>query len=203
MYDPTDIEGRYTYTGGSTVGGAVVYDGDLFLYSHHATDPCSGMLVNAFDLVRLHMYGDKDRDAKDGTPVNKLPSFVAMSHLAVGDKGVSDLLAKEKMEQARQAFQTEEGEPVSEDDLSWISRLTHDGNGKIEKTINNAVLILQNDPLLKGKIVTDEFASCGLILGKVPWSAGEEKRRWKDEDDAGFYNYMELFYGITGRERAG
>ena len=90
MYDPTDIEGRYTYTGGSTVGGAVVYDGDLFLYSHHATDPCSGMLVNAFDLVRLHMYGDKDRDAKDGTPVNKLPSFVAMSHLAVGDKGVSD-----------------------------------------------------------------------------------------------------------------
>lgn len=49
MYDPTDIEGRYTYTGGSTVGGAVVYDGDLFLYSHHATDPCSGMLVNAFD----------------------------------------------------------------------------------------------------------------------------------------------------------
>ena len=89
------------------------------------------------------------------------------------------MLAKEKMEQARQAFQTEEGEPVSEDDLSWISRLTHDGNGKIEKTINNAVLILQNDPLLKGKIVTDEFASCGLILGKVPWSAGEEKRRWK------------------------
>ena len=24
---------------------------------------------------------------------------------------------------------------------------------------------------------------------------------WKDEDDAGFYNYMELFYGITGREK--
>ncbi len=59
------------------------------------------------------------------------------------------MLAKEKMEQARQAFQTEEGDPVSEDDLSWISRLTHDGNRKIEKTINNAVLILQNDPLLK------------------------------------------------------
>ncbi len=49
--------------------------------------------------------------------------------------------------------------------------------------------------------MTDEFASCGLILGKVPWSVSEEKRRWKDEDDAGFYNYMELFYGITGREK--
>ncbi len=131
MYDRTDIEGRYTYTGGSTVGGAVVYDGDLFLYLDHATDPCSGMLVNAFDLVRLHMYGDKDRDAKDGTPVNKLPSFVAMSHLAVGDKGVSDLLAKEKMEQAyHKAFQTEEGEPVSEDDLLGSPDLPMTETGK-------------------------------------------------------------------------
>ena len=49
MYEETDIPGRYTYTGGSTTGGAIVYDGDLFLYSHHATDPCSGQLVNAFD----------------------------------------------------------------------------------------------------------------------------------------------------------
>lgn len=53
VYEATDTEGRYTYTGGSTAGGAVVYDGDLFLYSHHATDPCSGLLVNAWDLVRL------------------------------------------------------------------------------------------------------------------------------------------------------
>ena len=87
--------------------------------------------------------------------------------------------------------------------MTWpgYPELTHDGSGKIEKTINNAVLVLQNDSLLKGKIVTDEFASCGLILGKVPWSERTEKRRWKDEDDAGFYNYMELFYGITGREK--
>ena len=74
MYGETDISGRYTYTGGSTAGGAIVYDGDRFLYSHHATDPCSGLLVNAFDLVRLHKYGDLDGDAKEGTPVSKLPS---------------------------------------------------------------------------------------------------------------------------------
>ena len=73
--------------------------------------------------------------------------------------------------------------------------------GKIEKTINNVVTILENDPLLKGKIVTDDFASCGLILGESSVGAQREKRRWKDEDDAGYYNYMELFYGITGREK--
>ena len=91
LYEPTDMEGRYTYTGGTTVGGAIVYDGDLFLYSHHATDPCSGLLVNAFDLVRLHKFGDRDQEAKEGTPNSKLPSFIAMTKLASNDKiGIRD-----------------------------------------------------------------------------------------------------------------
>lgn len=201
MYEETAVPGRYTYTGGSTQGGAVVYDGDLFLYSHHATDPCSGLLVNAFDLVRLHKYGDQDAEAKEGTPNNKLPSFASMTRLALDDRAVSDLMARERTEAAREAFaQPGQAEPV-EDDISWIYSMTKDGNGRFEKTINNAVLVLENDPLLKGKIVTDEFASCGMVLGKLPWDERDEKRRWKDVDDAGFYRYMELFYGLTGREK--
>lgn len=199
MYEETSVPGRYTYTGGTTAGGAIVYDGNLFLFSHHATDPCSGLLVNAFDMIRLHMYADKDQEAKEGTPVNKLPSFVAMSKLAKTDKTVSDLLTRERFEKAQEAFGiTDEKESLQ---LDWISRLTVDGNGKIEKTINNTVLVLENDPLLKGRIVTDEFASCGLALGALPWDGREEKRRWKDVDDAGFYRYMETYYNITGREK--
>ena len=203
MYEETVIPGRYTYTGGSTVGGAVVYDGDLFLYSHHATDPCSGQLVNSFDLVRLQMFGDKDNDVKEGTPVSKMPSFVMMSRLAQDDPNVSDLLSKERYEQAREVFQTpEQGtSSVPDYDLSWLTKLTKDGNGRYEKTINNAVIVLENDPLLKGKIVTDEFASCGMVLGRVPWDQRDEKRRWTDVDDAGFYRYVEVFYGLTGREK--
>lgn len=198
MYEETDIPGRYTYTGGSTVGGAILYDGDMFLYSHHATDPCSGLLVNAFDLVRLHKYGDQDQEAKEGTPVNKLPSFAAMSRMAASDPAVSDRMARENLEQARAAFDTPEG---GEEDLDWLSRLTHDGNGRIQKTINNAVIILENDPNLKGKITKDEFSCCGMALGSLPWNSEEGKHRWTDVDDAGFYSYMELFYGITGREK--
>lgn len=204
MYEETDTAGRYTYTGGSTAGGAVVYDGDLFLYSHHATDPCSGLLVNAFDMVRLHMFGDKDAEAKEGTPVNKLPSFVAASRMALENKAVSDLITKERFEQAQEAFKApaEAAEAAGEDyDLSWIGRLTKDGAGRFEKTINNAVLVLENDPLIKGKIAMDEFASCGMVLGRLPWSNKEGKRRWEEVDYAGFYRYMENFYGITGREK--
>lgn len=203
IYEETDTPGRYTYLGGSTVGGAIVYDGDLFLYSHHATDPCSGQLVNAFDLVRLHKFGEKDEGAKEGTPVSKLPSFLAMNRLALEDKPVSDRMSRERFEEAQEAFSGPQAAETggADPDLEWISHLTKDGNGRFEKTINNVVLVLENDPLLKGKIVTDEFASCGMALGRLPWDAREEKRRWKDADDASFYRYMETFYGITGREK--
>lgn len=203
IYEETETPGRYTYLGGSTVGGAIVYDGDLFLYSHHATDPCSGQLVNAFDLVRLHKFGEKDEGAKEGTPVSKLPSFLAMNRLALEDKAVSDRMSRERFEEAQEAFSGPQAAETgdADPDLEWISHLTKDGNGRFEKTINNVVLVLENDPLLKGKIVTDEFASCGMALGRLPWDAREEKRRWKDADDASFYRYMETFYGITGREK--
>ena len=201
MYEATDAPGRYTYTGGATTGGAVLYDGDLFLYSHHATDPCSNQLVNAFDLVRLHLFGEQDGEAKEDTPTHLLPSFQAMSKLAKEDYAVSGLLIKERYEEAKKAFGGSAKAQIEEVDLDWIRELTRDGNGRIEKTIGNVTTVLERDPLLKGKIVTDEFASCGMVLGSLPWDQREEKRRWTDVDYAGFYRYMETFYGITGREK--
>lgn len=205
MYEETAMPNRYTYTGGSTVGGSVIYDGDVFLYSHHATDPCSGLLVNAFDLIRLHRYGDRDADAKDGTPVNKLPSFMAMSKLAVEDQSVAELVARERFDETQAVFGlgSEDTPSLSseQENLNWMEQLKLDGNGNYAKTINNVVLILENDPLLKGKIVTDEFAGYGLILGSLPWDPSEEKRRWRDSDNANFYNYMEVRYGITSENK--
>lgn len=66
------IPGRYDYIPADSAAGVVVYD-DLFVYSHHATDPCCGKLMNAFDVVRLHKFGDKDARAAKGTePENAL-----------------------------------------------------------------------------------------------------------------------------------
>lgn len=89
IYEAVDNDpDRYTYLGGSTTGGAIIYDGGKFLFSHHATDPCSGRLVNAFDLIRLHKFGDKDEHASLETPVANLPSYKAMCDLALADKTV-------------------------------------------------------------------------------------------------------------------
>lgn len=200
MYEETDVRGRYTYTGGSTAGGAIVYDGDLFLYSHHATDPCSGLLVNAFDLVRLHLYGNRDNEAKEGTPVNKLPSFTAMNRLALDDEVVSGLIARERHEHAQEAFAIP-GQTLEADDLSWMSSLSVDGNGNYQKTVNNIILILQNDPNLKGKIATDEFSSRGMLLGAVPWDQSGVRREWTDNDDAALFWYLENYYHVAIQDR--
>lgn len=202
MYEETDVSGRYTYTGGTTQGGAVVYDGDLFLYSHHATDPCSGLLVNAFDLVRLQMYGDQDAEAKEGTPVNKLPSFMDMSRMALDDPAVSGLMARERHKEAQKAFASEVPNiKKTEDDLSWVSSLAVDGNGNYQKTVNNILIVLQNDPLLKGRVITDEFANRGIAIGPLPWDPEPGRRQWVDDDDSGFFWYIENYYRMAQRDR--
>lgn len=202
MYTQAQSEDRYTYTGGTTSGGAIIYDGDRWMYSHHATDPCSGQLVNAFDMVRLHKFGDKDNEAKPGTPVNKLPSFRLMQELALRDKAVSRLLAKERQEEAAEAFAGIDVSAIADiPDEDWKSQLAVTKNGTYQKTINNLVLILTHDPNLKGKIVTDEFAGCGLAVGALPWNPGDDRRRWTDTDDAGVLWYVETYYGISSKDK--
>ena len=106
IYTPCDNDpNRFTYTLGSTTGGAVIYDDGKFLFSHHATDPCSNKLVNAFDLVRLHKFSDKYDDATDGTPNNKLPSYKAMCQYAnTLDEVALEMLAK-RQAQAQEDFE--------------------------------------------------------------------------------------------------
>lgn len=104
-YAPVDtMPSRYTYANGSTTGGAVLYDGGKFLYSHHATDPCGGIEVNAFDLVRLHKFEGMDDEAKPQTPTHKLPSYAAMCDYAKALPEVHQLFVKEAGELVQLEF---------------------------------------------------------------------------------------------------
>ena len=202
VYEQCDLgDDRYTYTGGSTTGGAVVYDNGKYLYSHHATDPCSGRLVNAFDLVRLHRFGDLDDDAKDGTPTNRLPSFEAMLQLAGNDAGVQKTMAKEKADEIAEAFGAPSA-PVTEEDTDWLSKLKRSTkSGQPLPTIDNVWLILEHDPRLKGKFALNKFAGRGEVLGALPWCPEPDRRPWDDNDSAGLYWYVEKVYNISSNGR--
>lgn len=199
IYEPVDnMPGRYTYIGGSTTGGAVLYDNGKFLYSHHATDPCSGKLVNAFDLVRLHKFADADDEAQAGTPANRLPSYIAMCEFACGLSEVGALISKERYESAVKDF---DGINVGngEEPENWMLLLEKNAQtGAVKATIDNVCIILEHDPLLKGKFALNEFAGRGEVLGSLPWDKREKRRLWDDNDNQGLYWYLERVYKISG-----
>lgn len=215
----TTVEGsadRLTFATGSTVAGAVIYDDDQFLYSHHNTDPCGGQLVNAFDLVRLHKFHDLDETAKDGTPVHKLPSYTAMSKLAMQDKAVvAELNAARAQESAQNVFadlmQNEDKgkqeltdlSPNALTDVEWMktSTLRYDDNGRVKPTLDNMLKILVHDQALSGRIAYDRFASRYVAKGALPWNMTPGTRLWTDADDAGLRWYLENKYEVTGRDK--
>src|SRR5690554_4811641 len=138
IYTPTSSDDRYTYAEGSTTGGVVIYD-DKFSYSHHGTDPASGILCNAFDLIRIHKYKHLDEEAKPDTPVNRLPSFLAMAEFASEDSRVKEIINRERMDEVLQDFDIELG-PDEEIDTSWTEKLKYNNKGKLLQTIENVLI---------------------------------------------------------------
>jgi putative DNA primase/helicase len=199
IYTPTEDGSRLTYIGGSTTGGAVVYDDGQFLYSHHATDPCSGKLVNAFDLVRLHKFGDQDDEAAPGTPTNRLPSFTAMVAFAMDQEPVASQIMQERYEKAVESFA--EVAPAAEaqpTDMSWIKLLDINSNGAPNKTSKNVRIVLEHDAALQGRILMDTFADQLMGVAPMPWAprnAEEGPFQWRDDDDSGLRDYLQ---GILG-----
>jgi len=202
IYDPVDNDPeRFTYLGGSTTGGAIIYDDGKFLFSHHATDPCSGRLVNAFDLIRLHKFGDLDDDATPDTPVGKLPSYASMCSLALGDKDVLKEINKERLETAVKDFEgvAQASDSVNDARAELLSKLERSANGSIKKTAVNVMLILEHDPELSGRIKKDSFMGEIIGQGPLPWGGRDAETvtfHWTKNDDSGLRNFIEHFYEI-------
>ena len=205
-YRVCDVEGRYTYAHGSTAAGLVLYE-DKFAFSHHGTDPASGKLCNAFDLVRLHKFGLRDENAKDGTPPNKLPSYKAMMELLRQDKPTKTRAVREKLADTQDdfndGFQAEApDDEQQETDDSWHEALETDQKGEIKSTTNNVLLIMTRDPKLTGCFAMDEFEHRCVILKNLPWRKRDPQNPYySDLDDAGLQHYLERHYNIAAEKK--
>lgn len=181
VYAPSSMNGRYDYIPADSAAGVVVYD-SKFAYSHHATDPVCGRLLNAFDLVRLHKYRDLDDNCPLDTPISKMPSFKAMADFALQDDRVKAVFAGERLAQAATDFDNED----------WQSHLELDKAGNIKNTLRNLTIILENDPNLK-PLVFNQLLDGMEIKGEVPWK--HPSKFWRDADDAQLISYVDTHYG--------
>ena len=208
VYKPGTQKGRWTYTGGTSSNGLIIYNGGHFAYSQHATDPAAdGHSHSAFDLVRIHKFGDLDADTPAGTPANKRPSFVAMMDFVNDDPGAKTENAKSTAAMIDEVFQpitaddaetsgeaqqlhemkqlpsdTEAGEQ-STSNKDWLLKLETKKDGSFKDTIGNFELILQNDPRFN-HIAWNSHASQLEVRDPhlLPWK--QVTPGWTDNDEA-------------------
>ena len=175
VYAPSVIEGRYDYVLGEGTAGVVVYD-DKFAYSHHATDPACGKLLNAFDLVRTHRFGSED-DKK---------SFGQMCEMALSDDSVKLQIAEERQVQAQEDF-----DPETDD---WKKLLRYQTRSTVlENSVWNETLILNNDPDF-ANFAYNELASRVQVTGATPWERPIDNSFWRDADTAQLKALIDVRY---------
>ena len=179
---------RYTYVNGSTANGLVLYENGVFAYSNHSTDPAGGKLCNAFDLVRLHKFGDLDDAEKQYQKPSDMPSFESMQLMCSTDEDYRQLAAKERVEDATSDFEGVELEEATD----LLALLETDKKGNVLPTLKNYRDIIETDPRLKGHIALDCFARQVFIRGPLPWRAPKNyfDAFWTNADDSCLRNYL-------------
>lgn len=187
--------GRWTYIGASTTDGVVIYDGK-WAYSNHATDPAHGRLLNAFDLVRLHRYGNLDAKAEPGTQLTAMPSYLAMLRLCGSITALSP--------NAKKAPKPEQSDA---DRVMAMLRCKKDGTPTSAPV--NFRTILTEDAALKGALKYNEFAQRIELNSTAPWyanshpdaaNAGDEEAPFADDDAEQLKMYIDDTYGITHKD---
>jgi putative DNA primase/helicase len=185
---------RYTYLKSETgqSNGVLVYPEQGLLFSHHSSDPCgNGHSYNAFDAVRLHLYGHLDGNVKTDTQPAKYPSFKEMQERFKDDDAVSKEMLQDRYDlealvKASMSDLDEDDEPVAkveinengedalgndEEDLitdNWITKLDRGENGSLLPTLRNVVEILTKDSRVAGMVALDEFSNAIVKLRHFP-----------------------------------
>ncbi len=177
VYEETDDDSRWRYIPSDSMPGVVIYD-DKFAYSHHASDPAFGKLLNAFDLVRTHLFDDEDPKK----------SFNDMLEFVARDEEVKALALEERRERAGEDF----ADPAENGD-DWKTKLVRQKKStQLENSLFNIKLIMQNDPYMKN-IVFNQLADGMEIKGEVPWQ--HPAKFWRDADDAQLICFVDDHYG--------
>lgn len=214
--------GRFTYTAGSSANGLRIYESSLTVKCEDSTDPANvGTSINAFDLVRIHKFGDLDKHAAQGTPINRLPSYKAMCNFAKDLPEVREKLRKRAMEDLgiesfdngenqkeikRKSNNQTNGQPAKQPAGRWQNAMTFEkrkgGASAVEPTSDNILLILRNDPNIKGMVGNDLFKSLPMALrNNLPWKRDPAHGEWTDGDDAGLRVYLERTYRLEARQK--
>lgn len=86
--------------------------------------------------------------------------------------------------------------------LDYKIEYDNDGNEKsrkLQQTVRNFEIIMDNDRRFAGKIKFDEFSRQEYLMGEIPWESENCDRAWGSRDDAALYSIIQTDYGVKNR----
>lgn len=86
--------------------------------------------------------------------------------------------------------------------LDYKIEYDNDGNEKsmkLQQTVRNFEIIMENDNRFAGKIKFDEFSRQEYLMGEIPWESENCDRAWGSHDDAALYSIIQTDYGVKNR----
>lgn len=86
--------------------------------------------------------------------------------------------------------------------LDYKIEYDNDGNEKsrkLQQTVRNFEIIMENDNRFAGKIKFDEFSRQEYLSGEIPWESEVCDRAWGSHDDAALYSIIQTDYGVKNR----
>jgi len=201
---------RYTYTDGESKDGLVILN-DEYAYSHHATDPSQGRLLNAFDIVRIHKFGKQDTDSTEQQQYekyDKMTSFEAMVEF-IRENAPSVLKHMpeiQKLTKNEKEFVTGEVDveknSVEEDDWRLTLDFIGTKNDRHPKSnARNINLILENDDKFKELFYYDSLKDSICFYRTPDWNTEKKKGDLvNDEDDSEIRVYLNTVYQINSKD---
>lgn len=167
---------RYDLIGSNSVGGLVIYN-DIFAFSFHSNkDPAAGNRLNAFDLVKTHLFGELDLEAAPNTPFVRMPSNLAMIKFAL------------KIPKVREHLGLENNTETVQRSYDYTT------DGRLKPTPNNVALVLEEKELLDG-ICKNLFTNEIEVVADLPWRKGGGV--FSDNDYSSLVVHLSSKYGLN------
>lgn len=155
---------------------------------------------------------------EDLEPVKEELHHRAMEELGIGQEEVAsngnvlgctdDVSDESQLDQSRtnrtKVGPTKKKESNQAQSEDWTDKLTFVKKGKsqvTEPSSENILLILSNDPKLKGLVGKNLFDGKNTLLRKAPWTRDTVDDGWNDTDDSQLRIYLENTYKLEARQK--
>jgi len=200
VYAPNAFrEDRYDYLPGHARAGLTVYEDGVHAYSYHDSDPAHGHVLNAFDLVRIHLFPEDGDEKKSNSAMLETARKDKKVIAAVSAGDENETTAADDFWDTKDSGENDADRKSLKKDKEKLM-LDIDRKGNVINRTDNYVKIINFRPEFQN-VSYNEYARALEFVGPASWKRPGKGAKWTDDDDAQAQLLIEKEYGLWGPEK--